>query len=128
MGYAIVIRAERTRAELLPFDGASMEVLNGAINSDYTDIVGVGSMRGVKWLMVADSLREFKPEMPTNEWATLLRMFSGGGGNDVKGDVVLLSNTDGLASRAMSEDEARDLWAMFSARSGSFDSQLVATA
>jgi hypothetical protein len=55
-------------------------------------------------------------------------MFSGGGGNDVKGDVVLLSNTDGLASRAMSEDEARDLWAMFSARSGSFDSQLVATA
>lgn len=128
MGYAIVIRAERTRAELLPFEDGSYEAINKTIDAQYTDIIGVGSMRGVRWLMVGDSLREFKPEMPTNEWATLLRMFSGGGGNDVKGDVVLFANTEGLAGRPLSEQEARDLWAMFSARSGSFDSQLVATA
>jgi hypothetical protein len=41
---------------------------------------------------------------------------------------VLLAKGDGYAARAMNEDEARELWGMFSARSGSFGSQLVATA
>jgi len=128
MGYAIVIRAEHTRAELVPFTEGSYEEINKTIDAQYTDIIGVGSMRGVKWVMVADSVREFKPWCVVNEWATLLRMFSNGSSHDVKGDVVLFANTEGLAARPLSEQEARDLWAMFSARSGSFDSQLVATA
>lgn len=128
MGFAIVIRADKTRAELVSFDGGSYEEINKTIDAQYTDIIGVGSMRGVKWLMAADSVREFKPWCATNEWATLLRMFSNGSSHDVKGDVVLFANTEGLAARPLSEQEARDLWAMFSARSGSFDSQLVATA
>ena len=128
MGFAIVIRADKTKAELVSFDGGSYEEINKTIDAQYTDIIGVGSMRGVKWLMAADSVREFKPWCATNEWATLLRMFSNGSSHDVKGDVVLFANTEGLAARPLSEQEARDLWAMFSARSGSFDAQLVATA
>ena len=128
MGFAIVIRADKTRAELVSFDGGSYEEINKTIDAQYTDIIGVGSMRGVRWLMAADSVREFKPWCVVNEWATLLRMFSNGSSHDVKGDVVLFANTEGLAARPLSEQEARDLWAMFSARSGSFDAQLVATA
>jgi len=128
MGYAIVIRAEHNRAELVPFSEGSYEEINKTIGAQYTDIIGVGSMRGVRWLMAADSVREFKPWCVVNEWATLLRMFSNGSSHDVKGDVVLFANTEGLAARPLSEQEARDLWAMFSARSGSFDAQLVATA
>ena len=128
MGFAIVIRAEHTRAELVPFEDGSYEAINKTIGAQYTDIIGVGSMRGVRWLMAAVSVREFKPWCVVNEWATLLRMFSNGSSHDVKGDVVLFANTEGLAARPLSEQEARDLWAMFSARSGSFDSQLVATA
>ena len=128
MGFAIVIRADQTRAELVSFDGGSYEEINKTIGAEYTDIIGVGSMRGVKWLMASDSLREFKPWCATNEWATLLRMFSNGSSHDVKGDVVLFGNTEGLSARAFSEQEARDLWAMFTARSGSFESQLVAVA
>jgi hypothetical protein len=126
MGFAIVIRADKTKAELLPFNG-SWESLNGEIGADYTNIIGKGSMRGVEWMMIADEFAAFK-QGATNEWATLLRMFSKCGGDDVKGDVVLLAKGDGYAARAMNEDEARELWGMFSARSGSFGSQLVATA
>ena len=85
MGFAIVIRAEHTRAELVPFEDGSYEAINKTIGADYTDIIGVGSMRGVKWLMAADSVREFKPWCVVNEWATLLRMFSNGDSHDVKG-------------------------------------------